>query len=574
LSGSIGLNKEGSTFAEPSTISSAQAPLSPTKPRLNPFAFPSDTDFRLLLLVATVISSSLFTCNWIYLGLPQTRSDLEVYSQCQMAAQAAFPSDPATANQFYELCRAPVERRKGAWIVAGVGLILVLAIGLYLVAPQYKLRRRRLIALTPDDAPELIPALESLCLRAGLTSRPRFVWNPLNGAAVGLAFGRRGSYYVALTGGLVARFYSDRPAFDAVLLHELAHLRNGDVDKTYLALSLWQSFVVTGVIPLLGTIVLRPTLGAAADYARLLSWRILALAGLVYLARNAVLRSREAYADLRAAEWEGSGDALGRVLGGLPEARSSGLDRWLAALRVHPSRAIRQQALTDTRSLFRLGFWDALATGLAAGIAYPSLVTVILFFFTGVQMNLWYMTSGEVAGLIVATLLGLLAGGVIGLGVWRATLAAMIDGKRTISFVALAGGLTLGLGLGDWVAFAGGFQILPSDPQGLLTYGIAYLLVMALLAGGLFVVLRWFAGTSVEWLRLALGRESPPTWLPSYLMIGLVLSLWLTFTLQARNVVGILAEFGAQPGVYLFVAGGLMLQLLISPLVVLTVVCL
>jgi hypothetical protein len=39
---------------------------------------------------------------------------------------------------------------------------------------------------------------------------------------------------VALGGGLVTQFYSDRPRFRAVVLHELAHLRNADVDKIYL----------------------------------------------------------------------------------------------------------------------------------------------------------------------------------------------------------------------------------------------------------------------------------------------------------------------------------------------------
>ena len=47
----------------------------------------------------------------------------------------------------------------------------------------------------------------------------------------------------------MTQFYTDQPAFRAVLLHELAHLRNGDVDKTYLTLAIWRAFVAGALIP-------------------------------------------------------------------------------------------------------------------------------------------------------------------------------------------------------------------------------------------------------------------------------------------------------------------------------------
>jgi len=72
---------------------------------------------------------------------------------------------------------------------------------------------------------------------------------PLNPAKTGLAFGRVRRRYIALSGGLMTQFYTDQPAFRAVLLHELAHLRNGDVDKTYLTLAIWRAFVAGALIP-------------------------------------------------------------------------------------------------------------------------------------------------------------------------------------------------------------------------------------------------------------------------------------------------------------------------------------
>src|SRR5205823_4879351 len=119
-----------------------------------------------------------------------------------------------------------------------------------------------------------------------------------------------GRRYVQLDAALVDTFATDPAAFRAVVLHELAHLRNRDVDVTYLTIAIWRSFVALAVLPLV-LLLLHPSL-----FATPLRWRLaelspslllragvamLVLAGLVYLTRNAVLRTRELYADARTA---------------------------------------------------------------------------------------------------------------------------------------------------------------------------------------------------------------------------------------------------------------------------------
>lgn len=47
------------------------------------------------------------------------------------------------------------------------------------------------------------------------------------------------------------RYDTDPSAFRAVMLHELAHLRNRDVDKTYFTIGIWRAFVVVALIPFL-----------------------------------------------------------------------------------------------------------------------------------------------------------------------------------------------------------------------------------------------------------------------------------------------------------------------------------
>ncbi len=95
----------------------------------------------------------------------------------------------------------------------------------------------------------MVDELAALAREAELPEEPRWLWNPLDPSPTGLAFGRPGSHSVALMGGLVTRQIADPPAFRSVVRHELAHLRNHDVDLTYATVSLWYAFLLTGVLP-------------------------------------------------------------------------------------------------------------------------------------------------------------------------------------------------------------------------------------------------------------------------------------------------------------------------------------
>ena len=86
-------------------------------------------------------------------------------------------------------------------------------------------------------------------------------------------------------------------AFDAVILHELAHIKNRDIDQTYLALAIWRAFVVAALLPLAVLLIVTRVLGEPQQ----LIWRVAVTALIVYSLRNAILRSREFDADARAA---------------------------------------------------------------------------------------------------------------------------------------------------------------------------------------------------------------------------------------------------------------------------------
>ena len=164
----------------------------------------------------------------------------QAVNQCYADYEARRPLDPFTdreaffaAEEALTQCMRPLFADSLWWMLGGTALVFILAAIIYWLTPIWKLKRGKLTPISTDDAPDVVAYLHDLCREVGLSRHPKFVWNPLNPVCSGLAFGRLGHNYVAVSGGLVTQFYTDRPAFRAVVLHELAHLRNGDVNKTY-----------------------------------------------------------------------------------------------------------------------------------------------------------------------------------------------------------------------------------------------------------------------------------------------------------------------------------------------------
>jgi len=500
-------------------------------PRLNPFAFPSDTDFRFALLIVSVLGVSLLIYSILYNRIP----DLwEVHytneKRCPEAAAAAHPGnsldDLSARGDVYYQCMAPADRIRAAWMLGGVALLLVVAGLIYWLLPTWKIRRAKLVPLSAEDAPEIVACLAGLCREAGLSRSPVFVWNPLNPVSSGLAFGRLGRYHVALTGGLVTQFYTDRPAFRAVMLHELAHLRNGDVDKTYFTVAIWRAFVAVALIPF--AISWTSAVGLLGKpWSDVLNegWRLLALAALVYLTRNAVLRVRETYADVRASVWDGPTGALRRVLETLPRPKGG---PWRSVLRVHPDPDERRRTLDDTDRLFQMGFWDAFGTGIAATIAFQN-VDFLLHLLIPTSQAFW----GPLGSALV---FAPLAVGVVGLGVWRGTFAALARGKSPRG----SGRLGLGLGLGVILGQALSFVAFYFSISGLALTGLALLVFDVLWNGlllvGLFLFFRWVAVGASTWLEMAAAGRSPrPVYRLGLVIAGGLLAVWLAVLYYIYN---------------------------------------
>jgi Peptidase family M48 len=173
----------------------------------------------------------------------------------------------------------------------------------------------------------------------------------------------------------VTLFSTDRASFRAIVLHELAHLGDADVNKTYFSLASWWAFVIVALIPF--TVI--SLIGfVQAPYVLLNeAWRVLAMTVLVFLILASTLRVREFYADIRSAIYENSAGPLLRVLNMLEKPKS----RWHRLTLFHPDPLERAQTLNETDRLFHLSFWDALGFGIAIGIAAPNVQDLLFSFF-------------------------------------------------------------------------------------------------------------------------------------------------------------------------------------------------
>ncbi len=505
---------------------------------IDPFVFPSDTTFRFILLIISVIGLSLYLYDLLYHAL-YIHLILEQNNRCLSFladAAALTPDEFIVAHSAQAHCNAPYNLDRALWIVAALVGQLVVGTAIYWLLPPWKVHREKLKPLSAAEHPQLVAALFELCQKAGVRSTLRFVWNPLSGTSGGLAFGRLGRYYVRLNGGLVAQFYADqdRPTFDAIMLHELAHLRNADVDKTYFAVATTIAFCLTAIVPYFLLLLRSVIMFNSTLFALDMVLRTAIMVALVYLVFSAILRAREFFADVRAASSGSSSAALSHVVGAVKSAPPS---RWRAIWSVHPSAEARRSVLAEPQRLLHMGFWEAFATGLVASIAFKSVFSFTQTLSSGLEVG--EPSQGLLAGLIF----GPLAAGIIGSGVWRMTFRAADANHRSQGLPWLALGLSLGVALGQMIAFEALFSTRFSSPDSLLDSVLApesplvfigsRVISFGLLFVGVLVLLHWIRDSALAWMRITLARAVPSSvYTLSLVIASSTLAIWMSMLFQ------------------------------------------
>jgi Zn-dependent protease with chaperone function len=272
-------------------------------------------------------------------------------------------------------------------------------------------RRRRLVPLAAAGVPAV--AADTEALLASTDVRATVLVNAGEPRADGSAFGHIGRRYIELTSGLLTMHDRDPDGFRAILAHEIGHLRNRDLDVTYLTVALWRSFV--GLSALALVLLRADSVGAATGLHLAVLWLA------VYLTRNGLLRAREYEADAFSAR--DHTPALLRLL-----RHRQDRDRvWTRLAGTHPSAARRLAALQATRQpagrTHDLSYGDAFAFGLVTWLAYP----VALAWRVNLGIEMWELRHHLITNIELlngqypwTSLVVLVpAGAGLGVAVWR-----------------------------------------------------------------------------------------------------------------------------------------------------------
>jgi Zn-dependent protease with chaperone function len=493
---------------------------SPPTSSVDAGSVPAGTTTRFVLLIVAVLVTSSIMFMGLYFSVPANAVRLNTALACAahelemarrpFATLEEHQQNKAATVRAYE-CLVPAYSDQLSWVGYGTAGLFGLAGLLYWLHPWWRIHRHRLRPLLAEDAPELVAYLDRMCRQVGLPWSPTWLIAPFACTVSGVAFGRPRCRYVQLNAGLVTLFTTNLAAFRAVVLHELAHLRNRDVDKTYLTVSIWRAFVAVALIPYV-VLILHPRLFSTPRYW---SWTnlpgqarnvgsLVVLALLVYLTRNAILRVREIQADATAAAHDQPNNALRDLVRRLPQPSATFWRRWFDC---HPHPGERLKAIDDPVTLARPSLWELAGIGITAGIFATHTYYAFNILFTAVRSTL----GAPLAGLLTAILMT----GLLAVTLWRATAANPTNhfSPRTylLAPIVLAAGFLLGEPLTVLYANAA-WGRLSSWPQA-ATFAITTLLLVA----GLVLLSAWI----ISAIRKLAGAPDPrPRWAPPAIVVA------------------------------------------------------
>ena len=294
------------------------------------------------------------------------------------------------------------------WLLVGWPcLVLMMAVPFFYIDRWWKLRKTRVRPLKEFDNPQggfvISEEVQALAQAARLAAVPTCVVDITSSGRSAIVLGTSRNPIVCLHLGLVARRLEraktgdDDAEFRAVLLHEFAHIRYGDVTAARVTMAVWRTFLVAVLLPYLvisailllhGSVV--PGLSGTAttspaDERDILTVLVLAVLG--YLARSDVLRNREIYAD-REAVRNGAKRDCWAVPTRRPLSRAGRAASVLAELgRSHPSWDLRNRSIKDPAVLFFVQPLPIFIVGVAAALIDADFQTFIGFRI--VQDSIW-----------------------------------------------------------------------------------------------------------------------------------------------------------------------------------------
>lgn len=523
--------------------------------RPEPVRAPAASRVHFLLLILTVVATGAFIFLSIYLLIPAKVQRLNATVASCTAAQEADPAFTAPVltdedverakevSRRFQACMSPTLLDSATFVAVGLAVLFGSAIVIYRVHPWWLVRRRRLVRLADRGPGPLLEELERLRREMRLTRCPDWRLAPLARTTGGQAFGVPGHRYLQIDAGLAVLRVTDPPAFRAVVRHELAHLRNRDVDQTHMTISTWRAFVVVALVPYLA-LMLHPNL-----FLNPLGWRwehvafvsnpasawyrfgsLLVLTVLVYLTRNAILRGRETHADATAAIFDQPDSALPAVVGRLPAPP------WWRRWGTHPHPRRRLAAIHDPRLLLTAGFWELVGVGIATGLVCGS-----MGFLIGINFTVDPVLAFAVTGLVA----GGLAVGLLTVAIWRTTARDPAAPPSWRTWLGNPTALVVGFLAGTFLTLRESSTV----SQDLASISpTSWMVATALLLAGGVVLSAWITSAA----RGALERPDRPRWAMPAVVVAAVATgaVWFAVWLPTSQIDDGFADgWGAPPAV-------------------------
>ncbi|MEV4746610.1 M48 family metalloprotease [Streptosporangium sp. NPDC049248] len=452
-----------------------------------PFTLPTATTTRFVLLIG------LSALTAIYLASPVSRIG-PMQLECAVAAdRQAVTGRAAQVVSTYLTCDRDAHLWNALFDVVVIALFLLVVVLLHNAAPAITSRRQHLLPLPVAAYPEASARVERLIAEAGLQGRVTILVNPHDDGDSGRAFGRFGSRRVRLSFGLIRRYPESEPELNAVMRHELAHVRNRDLNITGLTLASWWTFAlaVTVMLVFVMTGPLRELPGRAIPLLLTLT--------IAFLTTVAIARVREHYADVRAAEANLAAEdpAFPPNAVDLARADSRWVRSWRRTLLWHPTVQSRKRVVDDPAWLLRPNLLDMFLTGVTSALTFPYL-TVFATDLLGDEGRNAYLLAGTIQGPLVAA--------VAGTSLWRGVLRARESGLPVPggigSGMALAAGLYIGL-LSLLFTIDGNLaQLLVRD----IRLGVVAALLLMVIC---IAFCRWNAVTATAWLGVSARPRLP-----------------------------------------------------------------
>jgi len=325
--------------------------------RLNPFVYISETDIRFYLMVLIGILTPSLWAFIIGISIFYVMAGIEI------------------TFIFRLLIIIPI-----------VSFIPVLIYWDYKRSPKKIIKESNLKEFDKKKYPEHHECIEKLfdeCL--SIEKKPTLLAQPLEPSRSAFTFGTKNDIYISIPGGLIKMFRENIKGFKSIFLHEMGHIVNRDIEKTYLANSTWRSLFLTlsvpiGIIILYGVYVLlnvfyyriigvldMDSINSNIDFGQNVAVNVgiplyfIFFLGIIYILRNQIIRLREFYADAKVLEWEESSEKIVKTL---EDSKGEQYSKFELLSKFHPNINERIQVLKNNQSLFNPSLWVAFSIGL------------------------------------------------------------------------------------------------------------------------------------------------------------------------------------------------------------------